>query len=106
MSERCPLEIGELTRGKIPTFCLQHCAEKWDDAMHNQVGIEDSYENHENTGDEQDACRHVNHNVDLSHEALYKLNESSRREYVLVDECAGCQTELREKSYIFDCPYE
>jgi hypothetical protein len=83
MSEKCPLEAGDHKIGDIPEFCHKHCEQAWDASIRGTHDI-DWY------GVD---CGHPDSEVETSHEALIKPDESSHREYVIVDQCANCGNE-------------
>jgi hypothetical protein len=98
MSEKCPLTAGELRIDAIPGYCLSHCEPLWDKAIRTQVGYADWYDA------SKDDCDHEQHDVEYSHEALQKPDQSAKRVYSIVDRCAGCEVELMETDYTFECP--
>jgi hypothetical protein len=100
MAEKCPLSSGEHRIGNIPTECLHNCYLIWDEANRVQVGEQDWY----GVEDYED-CKHGQKSIEHSHEALFKQNETADRQYVIVDQCAGCEAELMETTYTFECPH-
>ncbi len=93
MTKRCPLNAGDHKVGDIPEFCYTHCVRAWDESIRGKGNV-DWY------GVD---CGHSNSEIETSHEALIKPDESSEREYVIVDQCADCGTELMETIFPFDC---
>ncbi len=85
----------------LPTTCLKNCSRLWELAINEQPPELDNYVG--GISDELSECNHELYEVVHSHEALQATDESSLRHYSLVDMCEGCQTELQENSYTFNC---
>jgi hypothetical protein len=100
VSERCPLSGGALAIESLPDICKKSCALLWEAAIKNYVEVDYYPEKPESNGD----CSHELFEVVHSHEALQAVDDSSLRFYSTVDSCEGCETELFENIYRFDCP--
>src|SRR5476649_172371 len=107
MPEKCPLSGGGMEIETLPSFCMRHCGARWDEALRTQAPEIDDYgpTNDLNRRDEDEKCPHERYGVTFSHEALQAPDTSSLRYYSIVDQCEGCETELRENVYTFDCPH-
>ncbi len=102
MSERCPLSGGGMAIESLPDVCLKNCSHLWELALKEQTPELDSYLGE--ILDELSECNHELYEVVHSHQALQATSESALRHYSLVDMCEGCQTELQDNNYTFNCP--
>ena len=99
--DRCPLlgrKLGTpVISGDIPDFCWERCGAEWDLAV-NANRVAEDYDVYPAADNSE--CRHTS--IEFSHDALVAVNKVFR-EYVVVDQCADCNTEIGEQAYKFEC---
>lgn len=62
-----------------------------------------SYQNIGGLDENGDRAKCVSHEVEFSHQVIYKLADDSRRTIVLVSECGTCHNDMFEEDYTFEC---